>query len=312
MTGELGRGGASPMISIVTRVRNRQEHLLQSLPAWTAEPLVRDIVIVDYASTTPIQDGILAKSDKIRLCTVHNAPLWKSGKAINIGVQWALCPLVLRLDCDINRVQNLDKYLERKTDSNFFSGNMEGGSVKGFFGQCLFAKDQWLSVGGYHEFLVGWGFDDSDFYERLVEHGYARELFGVDVLGDIAHSDIVRAAASMPEYEFIRPEIMRDKGFQMRLNRIISKLVPWDPSFYRPQQFKPVSDRHAHVYLEDETRFEREIVRLSTILCALSQKSPYGGADRVLGAFTNVKLLNRIKWAKLLVTELTHSATPIY
>ncbi len=301
------------MISVVTRVRNREEHLLQSISAWTAEPSVHDVVIVDYGSTKPIDPRILDLSSKIRLCTVHNTPLWKSGKAINIGVQWALGPYVLRLDCDINRVANLQKYVDAKTGGNFFSGRMAERDFKGFFGQCLFSKSQWADVGGYHEFMVGWGFDDSDFYERLVETGNKRELFDIDDLGEIAHSDVVRTASSIPEYEFIRTEVMRDKGFQMRLNRIISNMVPWDPSFYRPQNFQG-SDRHAHVHLDDETRFECEVVRLSTILCALSEKSQYGGNGRqdAFQGLINIKLLNRIKWAKFLAREVTHSTTPIY
>ena len=302
------------MISLVTRVRNREEHLLQSIPSWIAEPLVDDIVIVDYGSIKPIAPSILDLSSKIRLCTVHNTTLWKSAKAINIGVQWARCPYVLRLDCDINRVSNLRKYLEAKTERNFFSGRMAEQSFKAFFGQCLFSKKQWVEVGGYHEFMVGWGFDDSDFYERMVEAGHHRELFDIDDLGEIVHSDVARVAASMPAYEFIRPEVMKDKGFQMRLNRIISKLVPWDASFYRPQVFQAASDRHAHVHLDDETRFEREVVRLSTILCALAEKSPYGGDDRsdILDGLMNIKLLNRLKWARLLAREVTQSAAPIF
>lgn len=302
------------MISIVTRVRNRQEHLLQSLPAWIAAPLVQDIVIVDYGSLKPIDPSILDASGKIRLCTVHNTPLWKSAKAINIGVQWAVCPQVLRLDCDINRVDNLKKYLDAKTEKNFFSGKSVESGFKGFFGQCLFSKDQWASVGGYHDFMVGWGFDDSDFYERLTAHGYARKLLDVRDLGDIEHTDVVRTAASIPEYDFIRTEVMRDKGFQMRLNRIISKMVPWDPSFYRPHEYQAESDRHAHVYLGEETPFEREAVRLSTILCALAEKSRFGGdaTPGILDRLMNVKLLNQIKWARFLARDVTHSTTPIY
>jgi glycosyltransferase involved in cell wall biosynthesis len=302
------------MISVVTRVRNRKEHLLESISAWTSEPSVQDVVVVDYGSTEPIEPSILDLSDKIRLCTVYNTPLWKSGKAINIGVQWARCPFILRLDCDINRVRNLKKYVEAKTASNFFSGRMAEEGFKSFFGQCLFSKSQWAAVGGYHEFMVGWGFDDSDFYARLVEHGYRRELFDIDDLGDITHSDVVRSSASLPEYDFIRAEAMKDKSFQMRLNRIISKIVPWDPSFHRAVQFQAASDRHAHVYLDEETRFEREIVRLSTILCAMSWELPYGGDDRrgIFAALTSIKPLNRIKWMKFLVRDIGKSTTPIY
>ena len=302
------------MISVVTRVRNRQEHLLQSLPSWIAQPLVQDIVIVDYGSSKPIDASILDASPKIRLCTVHNTPLWKAAKAINIGVQWAACPHVLRLDCDINRLANLEKYLGAKTESTFFSGKMAERDFKGFFGQCLFSKDQWASVGGYHEFMVGWGFDDSDFYERLAARGHKRELFDIGDLGEIVHTDVIRSAASIPEYEFIRTEVMRDKGFQMRLNRIISKVVPWDPSFYRPHEYRLASDRHAHVDLDEETQFEREVVRLSVILCALAEKSRFGGETSrgILDSLMNVKLLNRIKWAKFLAQEVTHSTKPIY
>ena len=302
------------MISIVTRVRNRQEHLLQSLPSWIAQPLVGDIVIVDYGSLEPINPGILEMSDKIRLCTVHNTPLWKSAKAINIGVQWAICPNVLRLDCDISLVNDLKKYLDAKTEKNFFSGKLAEQNFKGFFGQCLFSKDQWASVGGYHDFMVGWGFDDSDFYERLTARGYTRELLDIRDLGEIEHTDVVRTAASIPEYDFIRTKVMRDKGFQMRLNRIISNLVPWDPSFYRSHEYQAASDRHAHVHLGEETPFEREVVRLSTILCALAEKSRYGGdkSRGLLDGLINVKLLNQIKWARLLAREVTHSTTPIY
>ena len=293
------------MLAIVTRVRDREEHLYASLPNWVAAAAVDEIVIVDYGSLKPINPSILELSNKIRLCTVRNAPVWKSGKAINIGVRLASADLILRLDCDINRVDNLAAYLDRKTEDHFLSGRMgDDVGFNGFFGQCIVSKRQWEAAGGYHEFMIGWGFDDSDFYARLVQKGFERQLFDIGDFGEISHSDAVRVAATMPCFDFIRKDVFLSKGFQLRLNQFISKLVPWDGQLAEKITFEQLSPWRVEVHLSDEGAFERQIVRYAVLLCALSLKAPFGPEASPIGRLADVRLLKKLRWTDFLIQDL--------
>ena len=69
-----------------------------------------------------------------------------------------------------------------------------GGGGQGRSGQLLVPRHLFAAVGGFHEQLVGYGFDDKDLAARLASHcGWPARSIAPDWIDVIPHSDAERA-----------------------------------------------------------------------------------------------------------------------
>jgi hypothetical protein len=86
---------------------------------------------------------------------------------LHASAEWAFL-----LDCDIKvlsdplrdpvfSVPNYEQYYRLYADRY----------MPHLFGCGIVLKDHWRAVGGFNEHLVGWGWEDVDFYRRLQRHG---------------------------------------------------------------------------------------------------------------------------------------------
>jgi hypothetical protein len=57
-------------------------------------------------------------------------------------------------------------------------------------GTCLFSRDLWQQVGGYAEFLKGWGHDDDYFHGKLYPLGVKMAFMPFECFKHIDHDDI--------------------------------------------------------------------------------------------------------------------------
>lgn len=165
-----------PSVDLITPCRNRLEYLSSSLPSWLACAQLRRIIIIDFSSTVPVIDGLGGlRGERVTVVRVNDEPLWRQGRAQNIGLGLAEADLVLKIDADV-AVLDLNPYLERiKEDAGiFFKGFSKLGSSSGL---CL-APRRWMqAVGGYHDHMSGWGGDDVDFYRRLKKRKLKAQVF---------------------------------------------------------------------------------------------------------------------------------------
>ncbi|QVL53547.1 MAG: glycosyltransferase family 2 protein [Cyanobium sp. M30B3] len=155
-----------PSINLITPCRNRAKYLRSSLPSWLACPQLQRIIVVDFNSTTPVINELNDLIDeRVTVVRVEDEPLWRQGRAQNVGLRLTDAELVLKMDADVALV-DIRPYVDQMADhpTIFFKGFSKLGTSSGL---CL-APRRWMrAAGGYHDHMSGWGADDLDVYRRL-------------------------------------------------------------------------------------------------------------------------------------------------
>jgi hypothetical protein len=227
-------------LSIVTVCMNRREHLLATAPRVAAWPHHREHLIVDWSSTEPLRREELPADSRIRLLRVEGEPRWNLCRAYNFGVARCAGEWVLKLDADAWPTQAFDPFLPALRLSG--DGPPEGGGAvcafgsgpEGRKGQFLMERELFEAVGGFHELLVGYGFDDKDLLARLLQRtGEPAAALPQEWIGVIPHSDGERA-----EQGVMRGAMAASQGLAaMRATRLANRLLaahcPWGPRLGR-------------------------------------------------------------------------------
>jgi glycosyltransferase involved in cell wall biosynthesis len=223
----LSKGHA--MFSIVTPNRDRLEHLKQAVQTWQKKKLVAEIVVVDYGSTPPIRHFDFENAEKIRIIRVEGTADWRIGHAINIGFDFASNRYIMKLDADV--LVEHDEWLSGlDLDKNFFRGDLKTVPM----GEVVVLKDHFLAVGGYNEFLSGWGFDDQDFYIRLKSKGLRECYIPPAFLRAIPHSNELRGRYKTT-YLFGQINDAETRAdFDHRKNTLLSFMQEWHLSMRTP------------------------------------------------------------------------------
>ena len=177
------------MFSIVTPNRNRLHYLQAALPSWQRIKSVSEIVVTDYGSDVPIKPSDFASADKLKIVRVEGTDDWRIGHASNIGIDHATNDCICKLDSDIV-VESSDWLGGLDLAEAFYRGHFQTSVPNG---ETLFLKKHWARVGGYNEWLSGYGFDDTDFYMRLRRLGLRERYIPRSFLKTIEHGLDVRA-----------------------------------------------------------------------------------------------------------------------
>lgn len=163
-------------MDLVTPCRNRAEDLKNSMPSWIECELINRIIVVDFNSSKPVIEELdAARHERLTVVRVENEPLWRQGRAQNVGLALTDSELVLKIDADVSIV-DLRPYVEAMASDPtlFFTGFSKHGTSSGL---CLAPRRKLRAIGGYHDHMSGWGGDDVDIYRRLKKRGLRREIF---------------------------------------------------------------------------------------------------------------------------------------
>jgi len=211
------------MISAVTVNRNRLSNLADVVRNWLKFDLITEIVIVDFGSEERIRRTSIPFDSKIRIVTVVDTDAWRIGQGINLGVDFCKNDFVLKLDSDIEIIdfEFLRKAMPLK--GIFLRGDVSKGISNG---QAFFRKRDWSKIGGYNEWMSGYGFDDSDFYIRMRKSGLKEQSIPVGVVREIPHDPDPRgqsAIASSASWLFHS----KDRNISNVRNIYLAYLSPW-------------------------------------------------------------------------------------
>jgi glycosyltransferase involved in cell wall biosynthesis len=257
---------------------DRGEHLKQSLPTWLAVPQLDEIIIVDWDSKEDSAEEIAAplNDGRIHILKVHDQELFNRGRCVNTGIHYAQGEYIFHVDADVCFLKNplldvvLDKYiLYRATDRN-----------TSMCGTCLYWREWWYKVGGYAEFLQGWGHDDDYFNGKLYPLGVKMAFMDFSAFRHIDHpeemcsryhknkgrwaSRVLNVAVSNlirnVSFETELVTIIRPDGEKRNMDfpiQIIHKKEPIKEmeKIYKEQR---VPQKHIHLIVEDEAKRKRE------------------------------------------------------
>ncbi len=216
------------MISVITTCKNRLYYLKDTIESYVACPRVREVVVVDFDSTPPLVDEMMPdESEKLNLIRVNNQPIWKIGLAQNIGASFVKSDIFLKIDCDV-AIKYIDFYVDDLIKSNgvFYRGKHGDGVSSGLL---LIKKRDFDRVGGYNEWISGWGGDDTDLYERLIESGLTAKYFNAADFQEMVQPMVDKNsnAKILDGYLFDRcSDLASQPGFSLIRNYVLCLMRP--------------------------------------------------------------------------------------
>lgn len=173
---------------------NRSKNLLESLASWVdSHKYINDIIIIDWSSSIPLFEHKIIKeylhNQKITLIRVEGEDFYSISKSLNLAAQNAKNNILLKLDADYKSIKsswidNLYINEKNKLGSKYFiHGQWEfSKSLNGFL---LVNKSNFLF---YNENMSGWGYEDTDAYNRIAESGI-RPIIFFNIKDYIKHLD---------------------------------------------------------------------------------------------------------------------------
>jgi glycosyltransferase involved in cell wall biosynthesis len=266
--------------SVVTPNRNRLASLQKVLPSWQRCEQVSEIVIVDFGGVPALTPQHFDSPHKIRVLRVLNPDCWRIGLAINLGVDHCRNDTICKLDSDI-AIRDGAQLGALSTAQAFYRGRA-GTTVSN--GQVLFDKAHWQRVGGYNEWLSGYGYDDSDYYSRLRRSGIAERAIPPTSLNEHTHSNEVRAATDLRS-EFFNINLSDPDArllYMLSRNTYLGMLRPWSADLRLHYRSEPLEEGMVAIELEKLSDDYRWADGMANMLAVV----------RASGTQQNVSLLN--------------------
>lgn len=243
------------MLSLVTTCKNRFQFLSKSMKSYIDQPLISEVIIVDFDSDNSVHEELkaIASMEKVKVLRVDDQPIWKIGLAQNIGLSFVKNDIFLKIDSDVG-ILNIDKYFEsvKAGDFSYIRGMHSKGTSSGLI---MAKKELWQKVGGYNDWLMGWGYDDSDFYERITELcGNKLNYFSEEDFSEIKQVMSVKnnnAKKLLTGFDFEDIDFAFDHRFTLSRNYILTKILPQNFYDRLTYKYKKISDSLYDVEIED-------------------------------------------------------------
>ncbi len=196
-------GTAKAGLAIITAVKNRAAPLQFSIPTWLSQPSVKQLVIVDWDSNRSLIDELSEfdiprwPDERCTIVRVSQQPRWNFSKAINLGMRFVKYETVFKVDADVLIIDDIRSKLP-EVQQSFVAGNWRHALMPNdqhLHGSVVFSANDFWSIGGYDERFETYGWEDDDFYQRLVAAGLTAKHFERGKLFHLPHSDRKRIAS---------------------------------------------------------------------------------------------------------------------
>jgi hypothetical protein len=175
-------------VSLCSQVRNRSEQIKKAVSTWISHSF-HEIVIFDWGSDEDLFPYLRDFGDpRISYIRLLEAIPYNLSAAKNAAIRATSTEWVFYVDADICFDENLPNTFLIDPD-NFYQG--QESTITPIFGSTIFTRSQFNEINGYNENLVGYGYEDTDFFKRLISSGYCN-LPMFRGLTHIEHSDVLR------------------------------------------------------------------------------------------------------------------------
>lgn len=224
----------TPLVSVVCGVRDRLEHLQQSLPTWLACPEVSEVVVVDWSSREPLVTGDLPTDRRVVIARALGQEQWVASRCLNLGLAVAYGDVVLRLDVDdlLDRQFFAAHHLDGKSFYCFDGSGARDENERHLMGVVYAEWEHLEAVNGYNERIELYGYDDEDLVNRLRASGLVARPVDPDTVHHIPHGDELRTTNQVIKGD-------------------LDKRPPWAPWNWVPGRLVDnLSDRNRHLAWE--------------------------------------------------------------
>ena len=190
-------------LSIVTACMGREEHAEKALPTWLSlHP--DEIIIVAWGGFTERLRKLVQHIPRVRVIEVPNVKRWVLTRAFNLGIKFSRFNRLLKLDCDTLLDPWFVSYHNLQTGV-FFAGNWkQAKDVNAMHLNGLFYANRQdvIQSGLFSEFVLDYGGDDDDLFNRLSNLGLKRLDFNLMKLEHIPHSKRLENQPDVKKNEF--------------------------------------------------------------------------------------------------------------
>jgi glycosyltransferase involved in cell wall biosynthesis len=237
-------------VSIICGVMNRFEALRISLESWRNNTdQILEIIIVDWSSDLDL--GFISEYEsRLHIVRIDGKKHYNVSSALNEAIIHVKGDYILKLDADYILNPYYDFFnLNYINDTEFLTGDSSHRILDnslGFLGNLhglLFAKTQHIKeVGGFQEQVEGYGWEDSDMYNRLEKIGLKRIYLNHSRMSvfHIPHDNNVRTKHY--ENKLLMDSLIKNqelcKSFVLKNNVFIESFLDWQyPSITEKESF---------------------------------------------------------------------------
>lgn len=182
-------------ISIIIPCKNRLNHLLQCLPGILAQTYQDlEVIIVDFHCPQNTGEVIKNQFTDPRIKVVYalvKKDHWNLSESRNMGFMESTGPILLFLDADTIVQPTFIEYAVKELNEKTFVTGLVADPWNGC-GCAMVNRTDFVRVRGYNEALIGWGFEDFDFYGRLEQSGLEHRFFRPELIVNIQHENEIR------------------------------------------------------------------------------------------------------------------------
>jgi hypothetical protein len=173
-------------LSITTAIKDRKDYLDISLATWIKFPF-KEIVIVDWSSKDPYVPPF--KDSRIKLIHVHDREYYEHSKARNFKIKHTESDIFLSIDCDIMLKPNFASSFFIRDNVTYITDDLTSSTI----GSSIITKKVYEDLGKFNELLdEGWGYEDLDFYTKVLKSGHRHVCFPSENMHHIDHDDNLR------------------------------------------------------------------------------------------------------------------------
>lgn len=195
-------------IAFCTTVKNRAQHLAQTLPKNMAGNPRSTLVVLDYGSEDNLQEILEPlKCDRLKIFSYRSLGPFHMTHAKNMAHRLGIlegADVLVNVDADNFLHDGFEDFVEGNIQPNAFlwAGHVKGMGRKfrGVSGRIAVTPNAFIKAGGYDERYKTWARDDKDFNERLCYLGYRPVEIDRCYLEAIPHGDGMR----FREYPHVR------------------------------------------------------------------------------------------------------------
>jgi len=187
-------------ISLICACKNRTEALKVSLASWACFKQIKEIIIVDWNSDTPIQYD-LPFYPNVKIIRVENQKYFNQPQPLNLALSFCSYDTILKVDCDyiFNPYLGYNFFEKHLIDDYcFVCGDKTETTIEDkvkpyyiYLRGFLYIKKKFLEkIGGWNEnYKEYYGGEDEEIENRLVKYGLEKKYISLDyTLIHIPHS----------------------------------------------------------------------------------------------------------------------------
>jgi len=159
------------LLSFIIPVMGRLHHVKQALESVLKQP-DSQVILVDWSCPDKTaewaENTFQEKYPNLKTIRVPNQEHFHLSRARNIGAHRASGEFLCFLDCDMILKEGFAEACLASMDSESFAMFAED-STSGFGGMIIVTKETFDEIGGYNEEFQGWGYEDTDFKDRVAK-----------------------------------------------------------------------------------------------------------------------------------------------